>query len=175
MLRNQEKQALAAKINEVKIASIKAVRATVKSSIPLDHAAIIACSSYPIPQEALSEIGPQLLLHFDDTADPHRTAIFTPKLAEAVKRFLCDSGKHIATLYVCCDSGESRSAAIAAAILRSCGQSDAPVWRNPKFHPNPLVYRLQCEAFHIRVSAIGLKWRIRLNRRAFRRAQQASK
>ncbi len=175
MLRNQEKQALAAKINEVKITSIKAVRAMVKSAVPQEHAAVIACSSYPIPQEALSEIGPQLLLHFDDTMDPHRAAIFTPKLAEAVKRFLCGSGERIATLYVCCDSGESRSAALAAAILRSCGRSDAPVWRNPKFHPNPLVYRLQCEAFHIRVSFIGLKWRIRMNRNAFRQAQQRSK
>ncbi|MBQ9922183.1 MAG: hypothetical protein IJO52_08345 [Clostridia bacterium] len=73
-------------------------------------------------------------------------------------------------LYVCCDSGESRSSAMAAAILRYYGGSDRAVWKNPHYHPNTLVYTEQMEAFGFKVGKWRLKYLGYINRKALRKA-----
>jgi len=55
-------------------------------------------------------------------------------------------------LYICCDSGESRSAAIAAATYMNLGFSDKSIWKNCKYHPNKLVYKVMCMEYGIKIS-----------------------
>ncbi len=88
-----------------------------------------------------------------------------------VKKFI-EENADIGTLYVCCDSGESRSTALAAAILRYFGRSDMGIWKNPHYHPNTLVYSKQMLAFGKRVCKMRLKYLEYVNRRAFRRAHE---
>lgn len=86
-----------------------------------------------------------------------------------VKNFL-ETENDFERLYVCCDSGESRSTAMAAAILRCFGKSDKEIWSNPYFHPNLLVYREQIRAFGIKVSSLKLKYLKYINNRALKMA-----
>lgn len=49
-------------------------------------------------------------------------------------------------IYFCCDSGESRSTALAAAWMHYSEQDEMRIWKNIKYHPNELVYYLQSVA-----------------------------
>ena len=91
-----------------------------------------------------------------------------------VKDFL-DCEKDFGRLYVCCDSGESRSTAMAAAILKYYGKSDKEIWTNPHYHPNLLVYRKQLYAFGIKAGKLRLKYLKHINNRALKRVINMNK
>ena len=74
-----------------------------------------------------------------------------------VKEFVEKEGD-FSRLYVCCDSGESRSTAMAAAIMRHYGASDKSIWENPYYHPNILVYKEQLRAFGIHIGWFRMKY-----------------
>ena len=59
--------------------------------------------------------------------------------AEAIKRFLNAHSKE--TIIVHCDAGVSRSAGIAAALMKFYNGDDTPIFDNPKYCPNMLCYR----------------------------------
>ena len=86
-----------------------------------------------------------------------------------VKEFL-DRENDFGRLYVCCDSGESRSTAMAAAVMRYYGESDKQIWTNPYYHPNLLVYKKQLNAFGIKISRLRLKYLKYINDRALKKA-----
>ena len=73
-------------------------------------------------------------------------------------------------LYICCDAGQSRSAGIAAAILRWLGRSDMPVWSSPKYQPNALCFYKMLQALGLDITDPEMDERIYLNREAFRNA-----
>lgn len=133
----------------VRILSVKGLYHLLEAAPARERAAAIICTAYDVWEEPLAGL-PVLHLRFDDTTDASRPTAFQPGQALEVRNFVRRIWRGTATLYVCCDAGESRSAAIGAAILRMFGQSDDAIWRSPCFHPNPLVYRLQCEAMGIR-------------------------
>ena len=85
-----------------------------------------------------------------------------------IKEFL-DEKNDFERLYVCCDSGESRSTAVAAAVMRYYGKNDKEIWINPHYHPNMLVYREQCRAFGKRAPKLKLRYLKRINDKALRR------
>lgn len=125
----------------------------------------VCCSSYPIDRDRLPNI-PLLCLQFDDIQNEHSNRTFTVQIAKEIGAFVaqhqdCD-------LYFCCDSGESRSAALAAAFARFYRLDEMSIWKDPHYHPNPLVYRLQCQALDMRLSKLGLRMRMHRNKRAFR-------
>ena len=94
----------------------------------------------------MNDINYVLAFYFLDTTEesnPHR---FKPIHAELIYEFF-RSIPDGADLFVCCDAGESRSAAIAAALKVAQGESDAEIWNSPEYHPNPLVYRTCRETF----------------------------
>lgn len=74
------------------------------------------------------------------------------------------------TLYCCCDAGESRSPAVAAAVIRYFGLDDMQVWENPHYHPNMLVYEMLANALGVAVSDEEKDFRFYTNRKAFRDA-----
>lgn len=83
--------------------------------------------------------------------------------------------KDFERLYVCCDSGESRSTAMAAAIMRYYKRSDKQIWTNPRYHPNMLVYKKQCEVFGERVSGFRMKYLRFINKAALRKKIKAGR
>ena len=74
------------------------------------------------------------------------------------------------TLYCCCDAGESRSPAAAAAVMRALGMDDMTIWRNPHYHPNMLVFSMLTDALGMEISDEEMDNRIYTNQKAFRDA-----
>lgn len=74
------------------------------------------------------------------------------------------------TLYCCCDAGESRSPAVAAAVMRYFGLDDMLVWKNPHYHPNVLVFEMLSDALGAAVSDEEKDFRFYTNQKAFRDA-----
>lgn len=152
---------------QIRICSIKELFLIAKQ-VRLHHAAAILCSSYPINQEKVKQIPHAICLSFDDIVDETRDRAFDLDKAEHIRCFLETLDPSVQALYICCDSGESRSAAIAAAIMRHFGMNENCVWENPHYHPNPLVYRLMCKAFGIFQPKFLVLQKVRKNRKALR-------
>ena len=89
-----------------------------------------------------------LRLCFDDAADTSFwTNLMTREQAQAIRDFVLCHMDEIDQLIVHCTGGVSRSAAVAAAVLSGLGESDAWIWRDERYRPNPLVYELVLWAF----------------------------
>lgn len=129
--------------------------------------AAVCCSSYPIYRDRLPNI-PLLCLQFDDIQNVYNDRAFTVHMVNEIGEFVaqhqdCD-------LHFCCDSGESRSAALAAAFARFYRTDEMSIWKDPHYHPNLLVYRFQYQALGMKLSKFGLRMRTYRNKRAFRAA-----
>lgn len=74
------------------------------------------------------------------------------------------------TLYCCCDAGESRSPAVAAAVMRYLGTDDMAVWRNPHYHPNMLVFAMLMDALNLSISDEEKDFLLYSNQKAFQDA-----
>ena len=111
---------------------------------------------------------------FLDTIDVNDEGAMQPQHADTILSFLysLDSSiTRITDLFICCDGGDSRSPAIAAAILRLLGKDDRAVWENPFYTPNILVYYRMCRASGISVSWEEVLKLRQLNEEAYREAQ----
>ena len=133
----------------------------------------ILCSSKPLRYDKLGGFSDYVFLDFDDVVDPRHPHALNCEQAADVYDFLIDVGAAdipAVDLSVCCDYGESRSAAIAAAITRFLSPDDVEdvdiYWNDPKYHPNPFVYRLVCEALGDPVPETELRALVRGNREA---------
>lgn len=105
----------------------------------MDHARDCV-SRYPAPRV--------LRLCFQDAEGAWgKQNLITAEQARAVRGFVLRYKREIDVLIVQCTEGVSRSAAVAAAVLAGLGESDAPIWRDPRYRPNPLVYRVVRAAF----------------------------
>ena len=111
----------------------------------------ILCSSYEVRQLRC----PSITLIFDDTTNKHHSGRFTKNMAYIISEKIRENTDK-KELYICCDSGESRSTAIAAAVMRFYNQSDKIIWKNPHFHPNLLVYELMCWSMQLNCSKLRL-------------------
>lgn len=80
-------------------------------------------------------------VQFDDVERGGKNCI-TKKEAETIADFV-DKYKDtsIDTLVVHCEAGQSRSAGVAAAIMKKLYDNDMPIFGNPKFTPNQTCYR----------------------------------
>lgn len=103
--------------------------------------AIIA-SSYDVRADKLTKLKSKLILSYNDIIDSNNASSFNKSIAGEINSYINNLKSDIEVLYVCCDSGESRSSAIAAAITRFYWKDDMEIWSNPHYHPNPLVYKL---------------------------------
>lgn len=114
------------------------------------RAAIIS-SSEPPEAVYLPDFPYVLRLYEDiDREIPGRS--FSDEDAEVIADFVRSRLDSVDTLYLCCDAAESRSPAVAAAIMRYMGLDDMTVWRNPHYHPNMLVFLRLCRALGVDVS-----------------------
>lgn len=155
----------------------------------LPDCAIIACTSSMFSPEQYDIYADacKLILPFDDVEDQKHINAFTQEQADQVKKHIL-KWKHdgIKNIYVCCDSGESRSTAMAAAIKRFLAgdrikyktilsPQEKDIWFNPHYHPNILVYDLMCKAFHMKTTKLGLFIRRQTSQNALRKAIRESR
>lgn len=89
---------------------------------------------YTSPYNGISSV---LRLWFDDV-ESGKDCI-RKEDAEKIKRFV-EAHKED-SIIVHCDAGVSRSAGIAAALMKYYNGDDTPIFNNPKYCPNMLCYR----------------------------------
>lgn len=118
----------------------------------MSDVAVLAVSSYDIDEEKLKVFCKTLCLSFADTTETASPLAFNKATAEKIADFVKSLPKQLDTLFVCCDSGESRSTAMSAAIMRYKGMNEMTIWKNPHYHPNMLVYSMLCSALGVPVS-----------------------
>lgn len=151
---------------EIQALSIKKAREELKDC-DANCVKVIIASSYEeditnIPQEN------KLRLQFDDVTKEGNHA-FNCRLAKEIHQFVDKIDFAKQPLYVCCDSGVSRSSAIAVAILRKQKQSEDTIWKNCNYHPNLLVYQKLCEEFGIKNTRWSLRRKERINLQALKK------
>lgn len=113
-------------------------------------AAIISSTEHP-EAKYLPDFPCMLRVYEDvDREIPERS--FSNEDAEVIAGFVRSQIDFVDTLYICCDAAESRSPAVAAAVMRYFGLDDTEIWRNPHYHPNMLVFLRLCEALGVSVS-----------------------
>ena len=94
---------------------------------------------------------------FADITDSTESSAFNKKIADEIAAYVKNLPAQLDTLFVCCDSGESRSTAMSAAIMRYNGMDEMLIWKNPHYHPNTLVYSMLCDALGVPVSKVELQ------------------
>lgn len=85
-------------------------------------------------------------VQFEDTDNP-RTSISSEQakeITEQVAQFI----EHMDKIIVHCEAGQSRSAGVAAAILKFYTNDDTQIFDNPRYTPNMYVYRMILETFY---------------------------
>lgn len=159
----------------IHISSIKLLLCRDSAIYDQNHCAGILCFSdfRQIPEHIPFRHSVSLV--FQDIYDPADRNAFNSELAEELTRFIFTLPDGITDLYIACDAGAARSPAIAAALLRASHRSDKTIWKNPRYYPNPLVYKTVCQAFHLHTPKIMIRFRVRLNHAAFRNAQRNHK
>lgn len=110
-----------------------------------------------------------LVMSYDDVIDPTDKYAYNPEIAARVAEFVkkIEADPTVKSLYSACDGGQSRSAGIAAAIVRYLGGEDLGIWDSPYYKPNPLVYRLTCEALGIDVTDEDITYLVEINEKTF--------
>ena len=119
--------------------------------------AVLAVSSYDINKDKLKAFGRTLCLSFADITDSSESSAFNMDTAAGIATYIKELPMQLDTLFVCCDSGESRSTAMSAAIMRYNGMDEMLIWKNPHYHPNTLVYSMLCDALGVPVSKVELQ------------------
>ena len=153
----------------IHISSIKALTENTFTDTVGDYA-VISCAERT--SRYLSLCPPPLLLQltFADTISETDPRGFTAEHGKDIKSFMEALPDTVSDLFIFCDAGESRSTAIAAAILLASGRSDDAVWNNPFYHPNTLVFSHLCQAFGIKLSQEQIEAKRKQSEDAFKNA-----
>ena len=88
------------------------------------HPALIVCSSREqrLKKALLAENFCAVM--FQDTIEKDAVGAFKKEQADLIRNFLDSLSPEVRDLFLCCDGGDSRSPAIAAAILRAAGREE---------------------------------------------------
>ena len=154
-------------IEQIQIMPVKRLYAALEREAAENTVAVV-CSSYDIDERKLPI--PHVSENFDDLDQEVPGRSLSAAAAGRIADFIKGIGDTVTKIYVCCDSGESRSSAIAAAICRFYGLSDLHIWTNPKYHPNPYVFLHICDSLNIPITDAQLDYLIEENHRAFHNA-----
>lgn len=140
----------------------------IASDADLRDVAAIIISSDEVDTDRLGNLGRYVVLRFADTEEDRDDAISLDD-ANVICNFVKALPDDLDTLFVCCDSGESRSSAVAAAISRRLGFDEWEIWEKPQYHPNGLVYKTICKGFGIPLISRDIEIRKEINRNAFKK------
>ena len=128
----------------------------------------VLCTTGNIDASKLADIK-YLHVPFADVTDESRPDAFQMEQAIKIRTFL-DEQKDATELYFCCDSGESRSTALAAAWIHYSEQDEMGIWKNIKYHPNELVYYFQSIACGLPITREDVHELAEYNRVLFHKA-----
>ena len=137
-----------------------------------DKSALIACSSRTVRLKRAVYSNNFCAVSFADVSSPDQHNAMQEGHALLIRNFILGLKDEITDLYICCDSAESRSPAIAAAILTVSGLPDDCVWKNPFYAPNVLVYQRTCNAFGVNIPKRLIDEKKQINEQAYRFAQE---
>ena len=126
---------------------------------------VIMSTSYQPPNE-INTLDSCLVLEYDDVDIPLDGRSITESDCKRAADFIINHDIKKDILYCCCDSGISRSSAIAAAAARYYELDDMLIWGNPHYSPNALVYSMMCDALGRTIEDYELDFRISVNRKA---------
>jgi predicted protein tyrosine phosphatase len=143
--------------------------------LPMNRNALILCTDRTNRFINGKNIIYKFVMPFLDVETAKTPGDFTAAHAKAIIRFIESLPDSVTDLYICCSKGGSRSAALAAAILKGSGRSDDAVWKNPFYCPNKLVYRIMCNELGLFMPRVAVRYKEHLNKRAFRKAQKSGK
>ncbi len=135
-----------------------------QGEIPVYSVAVL-CTTGEINRAKLNGIT-YLHVPFEDVSNPSSANVFSLANAQQICRFI-DAHSHAAKIFFCCDSGESRSAALAAATMHYLGQNEMLIWKNTQYHPNPLVYYIQSKAYGLEITQEDALELVTYNRQLF--------
>lgn len=157
---------------EVKVSSIKRAQEELKNC-NTENVKLIIASSY---EKNIDDVKNEnkLILHFDDVTSVRNNS-FNKSIAKQINTFISQIDFNKEKLYVCCDSGVSRSSAIAAAILRKYKKNENTIWKNYNFQPNILVYKILCDELNLKNYPMRLQHKVNINRKALKRKIAESK
>lgn len=135
-----------------------------------EHSSVVAvlCTTGNIDTSKLAGIK-YCHIPFADVTDTRRSDAFRLDQAKQIRAFL-DSMIDATELYFCCDGGESRSTALAAAWMHYSEQDEMKIWKNIKYHPNELVYYLQSVACGLSITREDANELVEYNRMLFHNA-----
>ena len=136
------------------------------------NAVAILSSSYTV-QETKIPI-PHITEIYDDVDREIPGRSLSTAAAHRIANFIKGMDPHVKTVFVCCDSGMSRSSAIAAVVHRFYGINDSAIWNSPHYHPNPFVFRLLLECLDMPVDDAIIDRLIAINRLSFKNAIRRS-
>lgn len=157
---------------ELRVTSIKEAKRSL-NTLKLSNIKAIIISSYKDDIDTISDEN-KLLIEFDDLNYQCQNS-FNRNLAKKIKEFIAKIDLDKNKLYVCCDSGESRSSAVAACILRKYGENENKIWKDASYHPNILVYRILCEELGLKNSRIRLRYKAYINNKALQNKINSAK
>lgn len=112
------------------------------------NANIISITSQPTYAD-IKNCGPTLFLHFEDFDTELPGWSIQPiqkEDAEKIAAFVMINKHNGRRFIVQCDAGVSRSAGVAAALMKYFNGDDSPIFDNPQYCPNMRCYRMVLEA-----------------------------
>ena len=127
-----------------------------RSKIELHEDKVIISIYTPSNKPAIISDNPTirdiLFLSFEDcdNTDKERypdSSVFSYNQAFLIFHFVMKWWNKVDSIWVQCEGGISRSAGVAAAILKALTNDDSQIFNNKKYCPNMLVYRKTLEAF----------------------------
>lgn len=151
---------------------IMPAKSFLKLNVSPEHSAAIISTSSDIDEARIA--CPYILAEYMDF-DYESPRSFSIEQASAFASFVKALKGNTTDLYICCDAGESRSPAIAAAIRRWLAQCDAYIWENPKYYPNMLCFLRMLEALNLTITDEEADALLEINKRAFKEAVQQAK
>ena len=89
----------------------------------------------------------QLKLHFADV-DVNQTNCITDEQAHNIAGYILEARDNADRIIVHCEAGMSRSAGVAAAIMKFLTGSDFAIFDSPRYRPNMTCYRKVLNAFY---------------------------
>ena len=131
--------------------------------------AAIIFSSFDLPTAKIPGC-PYIFRKFEDLDREIPGRSFCEADAIAIRDFLRCLDPRTQTLICCCDAAQSRSPAAAAALKLYYGQDDMPIWQEPRFHPNVLLFSTLCHTLGITLTDYQIDLRIYENLKAFQNA-----
>ena len=132
------------------------------------HIAVLVAASYDLDP---AKLPPNCVVEMFDDIDfdcPGRS--ITEEQANHYAAFVQDLAADIETVICSCNAGESRSAALCAALCEYYNVDSAWIWDSPHYHPNMLVFDMFTQALGLCIDDNRKDALIQSNRAAFTNA-----